>query len=66
LVARRCTYELSPVGAKYLGIAFMSKMCKKDKVDEKDEKKSDAAYVCKKCGSSSHKEKKLCKPIKNK
>lgn len=44
----------------------MSKMCKKDKVDEKDEKKSDAAYVCKKCGSSSPKEKKLCKPIKNK
>gem|GEM_PF-3187586 len=44
----------------------MSKMCKKDKEDDKDEKKSDATYVCKKCGSSSHKEKKLCKPIKNK
>lgn len=44
----------------------MSKMCKKDKVDEKEEKKSDAAYVCKKCGSTSLKEKKLCKPIKNK
>jgi len=44
----------------------MSKMCKKDKVDEKDDKKSDAAYSCKKCGSTSQKEKKLCKPIKNK
>jgi hypothetical protein len=42
----------------------MSKMCKKEK-GVKDDKKADAAYVCKKCGSSSHKEKKLCKPIKN-
>ena len=43
----------------------MSKMCKKEKVDKED-KKVDAAYVCKKCGSSSQKEKKLCKPTKNK
>ena len=43
----------------------MSKMCKKDK-SEKDTKKADAAYVCKKCGSTAGKEKKLCKPVKNK
>lgn len=41
-------------------------MCKEDKVEGKDKKKSDSAYLCKKCGSTSHKEKKLCKPIKNK
>jgi len=43
----------------------MSKMCKKDKVDDKDEKKPDAVFRCKKCGSTSRKEKNLCKPIKN-
>jgi hypothetical protein len=41
-------------------------MCKKDKMDDKGEKKSEAAYSCKKCGCFSNKEKKLCKPIKNK
>ena len=40
-----------------------SKMCKKGK---KEEKKSEADFVCKSCGAASNKEKKLCKPIKNK
>ena len=43
----------------------MSKMCEKKKEDKKENQK-DAAYQCKKCGSTSNKEKKLCKPIKNK
>jgi len=44
----------------------MSKQCKDDKDKAKDKKKSEGLFVCKKCGSSSQKEKKLCKPVKNK
>ncbi len=44
----------------------MSKMCEKKKEDKKELKKEDPTYQCKKCGSTSNKEKKLCKPIKNK
>ena len=40
-----------------------SKMCKKGK---KDVKNSDAEFICKSCGAASNKEKKLCKPTKNK
>ena len=43
----------------------MSKtLCKQDK--KKKVKLEKAKYECKKCGSQSNKEKKLCKPVKNK
>jgi len=57
---------LSSIGAKHLIIASMSKMCEKKNEDKKELKKEEVAYQCKKCGSTSNKEKKLCKPIKNK
>lgn len=38
------------------------KLCKKDKVKEKDIK--EAKYQCKKCGIKTNKEKKVCKPEK--
>lgn len=53
-------------GETVYNTCIMTKMCKKDKIDEIDRKKPEAAYICKKCGSSSNKEKKLCKPIKRK
>lgn len=40
-----------------------NKLCKSDKKEKKD---SDPAYICKSCGNVSSKEKKLCKPKKNK
>jgi len=44
----------------------MSKLCKDDKNNSKDKKRIEGAFLCKKCGNTSQKEKKLCKPTKNK
>lgn len=42
------------------------KACKKDKGKKDPEKVQDKKYECKKCGSASNKEAKLCKPKKRK